>query len=386
MADLKISQLTAGGTAQTTDIFPIARGSVNYSLSMTNVLDLIATPYVFTALRAGTITSNTLLAAVDNAQITGTATAQLRIAGNSGVIGSASLDISQDSTGANIVQRAVTPLSVGTNGASALAFKTNSVTRMTISSDGTSITMNSPSGSANQSLYLGYGANGDVLLSLGEARTNSGYASITLKGQASSVDGLTIQRLPGANASSVLTHYGTGSLTLNAINTGQISLSQAGTAKFYVGTDGYSYAITPSSSDNSTKVATTAFANNAGVGSTAQSWIVFWYVTVTSSTPVQANTGVGTRTMGTTLSGATAYSNTTSRPIMVNVEGYDGARLYLYASSSATFNETGDSCSLISAADAVTGSRPNVTGIIPAGWYYKVVSSNTTVTSWCELR
>lgn len=57
MADTKISALTAGGTAQSTDLFPIARGAANYSVTPLNIMAVASPTLTTPALGVATATS-----------------------------------------------------------------------------------------------------------------------------------------------------------------------------------------------------------------------------------------------------------------------------------------------------------------------------------------
>lgn len=120
---------------------------------------------------------------------------------------------------------------------------------------------------------------------------------------------------------------------------------------------GASTAPTQAAGTNDTRIATTAFVQAAGVGTTGQSW----------SQPLRAF--------------STFYTNTTGRPIQVSV-----AISYLPGSRSATLVVDG-----VTVAQGASGgsaaSTSTLSAIVPHGSTYIVVpSGGPTLNSWAELR
>ena len=87
---------------------------------------------------------------------------------------------------------------------------------------GTQIITNTSTGSA--SLYVGYNSSGSTTLQLGRGRTAAGLAYADFNGEVLSAGdyGLRIIRNSGANPVSEIQHKGTGSLSINSINSGDI--------------------------------------------------------------------------------------------------------------------------------------------------------------------
>lgn len=382
MADTKISGLASGTPAWSTDVFPIERaGTSNFRLTLSDVFNLAggyvndpytSAPYSFPSLsikQTGTssgylgIGTNAPSAALDilgttGAQIRSTATAQLRIAGTSGVPGTSSLDITHTSTSADIINRTAAPLNIGTYGSSDVNVKTNNITRLTIAADGSTLTFNGVS-TADTTFNLGSSnvSTGSVALQIGQGRTGSGNAYIDLVGDTTYSDyGLRIGRSnTGANADSGMIHRGTGELIFNTQDTAQISLQIAGTTKFYVNTDGYSYAVTPTTGDNTTKVATTAFVQNSTLGN-IPSWAAPGY------------------TAGNT------YTNTYGKPIAVFVSLF-----YTAGAGDAHMQIDGRNVNETSTGNAVN-LRVTLYGIVPPGKTYRVDGTNISTSIWLELR
>ena len=114
---------------------------------------------------------------------------------------------------------------------------------------------------------------------------------------------------------------------------------------------------TPTAGDNSTKVATTAFATSQDLG-VGQTW----------------QNVVGSRAIGTT------YTNTTGKPIFVAITT-NGASSGLSASL-----QIADITVAISQQSVSSNVALSVFGIVPNGSTYKCNSTQTSIIYWSELR
>jgi len=375
VADTKISGLTNGAPASATDVFPIERNSIaNFKLTLNDILNLASgnvadgisgLKYSFPSLsiiKTGTSTgylgigTDIPSAAVDvfdvsGIQIKSASVAQLKLAGASGTFGSTSLDITQSSTAAAILNRASVKLSV--TSASSLALGTSSVERMLISADGTAVTITSPGSTSGQTLSVGaVAATGDCVIKLGSGRTDSGSTYMDLIGDITYTSyGLRIIRgNTGANATSSIIHRGTGDLLISTTEAAPIKLATSGTTALTISSAGVtSLATTPATSDSSTNVATTAFVKNASLG-----WGQTW-----------RNSGK---------SAGTNYTNTTGSPIMVCVVQSTGGAIQAYVDTLCVFT-----CA--SSNPSYKDSQSN-TFIVQPGSVYKV---DGNIDRWTEL-
>ena len=163
----------------------------------------------------------------------------------------------------------------------------------------------------------------------------------------------------GSSAKNILAQDGSALQGGEIVAFGPISVVYNGTA-FYITANagGYAHSVTPPSGDNSTKVATTAFATSlvgAGtIGGSAQAWY----------------DESGSRAINT------VYTNTTGRPIMVCVMFDAGSSWDVgCAVNGVNIGGTGGN-----------GTPGGTSFIVPAGGTYEVTGSGETISAWGELR
>ena len=111
-------------------------------------------------------------------------------------------------------------------------------------------------------------------------------------------------------------------------------------------------APTPTTGDNGTSIATTAFVNNSCIG-LGQTW----------------NNLTASRVAGTT------YYNSTGRPIIVS--------LAILCTSYSTFVVNGVT---VAEGGGNASIRGMMAGVVPSGGSYSVTTNGLTIDSWSELR
>ena len=147
--------------------------------------------------------------------------------------------------------------------------------------------------------------------------------------------------------------------TLNVTGT----LTTSGTTTLATGS---TLTTSPAATDSSTKIATTAFFTAASLGYN-QTWI-----------PCVV---AGVQQTGYNRIAGTTYTNSTGKPIMINISGSLGDNVIIYAGESSPTIIVSEAAGYN---DGGVGSRANASAIIPAGWTYK--SNSMTIYYWTELR
>lgn len=199
--------------------------------------------------------------------------------------------------------------------------------------------------------------------SLGGAVSTS--SSLTVAGTAT-VSGNT--SLNGnASVGGTTTLNGTLSVGGNVINTLNVTGTLTTSGVTTLATNS-TLATSPSTSDNSTKIATTAYVTNKTLG-VGQTW-------TTTFTPARADN--------------TVYTNDTGKPIMVSVTYTFGAgmvELWIDTAAAPLNCNVCISRQSGSATNTQYQSLVSVMGIIPPGRAYKTTSdSDHTINLWAELR
>ena len=179
-----------------------------------------------------------------------------------------------------------------------------------------------------QATNTGSGAFTQAVLGCATATTNS-YLDVVLNDNS------------GSPVASVVLGSGVGGFSLPAITSG----------------------TTAALGTNSALLATTAYVLNAVVGATGQA-----YTDVTAS-----------RAIGTT------YTNSTNRPIHVNVEISTGASAGSYSATLTVAGNLADASGLYLYTGG-TNTQLKLTGVVGIGETYVVTSSSTTLTKWYERR
>lgn len=193
-------------------------------------------------------------------------------------------------------------------------------------------------------LPLTTGVTGTLLVSNGGTGTTSITANALVKGNGTSA-------FTAATAAEIVSAIGATAVT-NATNATNATTAATVSTTVASGATG----TTQSNGDNSTKMATTAYVQNMGLG-----WGQTWQ-DVTSSR-----------------SGGTTYTNSTGKPIMVNIS-------IPSTGSAGNFTLTVGGV-IVGIFNNANGSQQGtVSAIVPSGTTYLVTISGGAIYKWAELR
>mgnify|MGYP003393501187 CR=1 FL=1 len=144
--------------------------------------------------------------------------------------------------------------------------------------------------------------------------------------------------------------------TIKSNSDGSSAIQTNGVDRIQIDTSGVPLLVTtPSTGDNSKKIATTEFVSNTALG-VGQTWV----------------NATGIR------SANTPYVNDTSRPILVTVATQANS-----TTNSGALNVDGVNTSVQGLGNGLSNSQ---TSVVPAGSTYRLNTVNQVITLWSELR
>ena len=197
-------------------------------------------------------------------------------------------------------------------------------------------------------LPLTTGVTGTLLVSNGGTGATSITANALVKGNGTNA-------FTAATAAEIVSAIGATAVT-NATNATNATTAATVSTTVASGATG----TTQSNADNSTKMATTAYVQNMGLG-----WGQTWQDVKSSR------------------AGGTDYQNSTGKPIQVALTVYGGD----YNSATAYVGTSTSGYVKVGYAYQVgAGVNCSISFIVPPGHYYKVTLSTAVIDTWAELR